>query len=320
MKIRYSVSLHILIVFSLILMASACSDDPAGNRDIPETPDFPTFEAADLTSESLQISGTPADTTQNQTAFADARPFMDQTMIFFTSLSGNRVLFELAAETEAEFEDDSFIWTVDVNSFSEIFGTSFNYNVIADLSGDQVEWRVESDLSGLLPPELITNDAAAQKIEWIRGFSSDDGATGEWNIFGPFAGTAAFTGSGFFNLFGSSLNDFLDQRSERLSDFLEDDSFDENLFTLFEDARFAWEKISDMEKSITFTAVNAVDGSEITWMFERIGTTLRFELQNTVGEGNNIIIVLNLESGEGFIEKNGDRKCWDENRENTECL
>jgi len=320
MKIRYDAALYITGLFSLLLIFSACSDDPAGTSEIPETPEFPSFEAADLTAESLQVSGIPPDTAQTRTAFAGARPFMDQTVIFFTSLSGNRVLFELAAETDAIFEDESFIWTVEVNSFSEIFGTSFSYNVVADLSGDQVEWRVESDASGLLPPDLIPDGLAEQKIEWIRGFTSDDGSRGEWNIFGPFAGTAAFTGSSFFNFFGSSLDDILRERSDRLREFLDDDSLDENPLLLFEDARFFWEKVSETEKTLIFSARNITDDSEVTWKFERNGNTLRFELDNTLGDGNNILIQLDLESGEGFIDRNGDRKCWDTNHENTECF
>ncbi|MGF1669708.1 MAG: hypothetical protein ACFCU6_04605 [Balneolaceae bacterium] len=52
---------------------------------------------------------------------------------------------------------------------------------------------------------------------------------------------------------------------------------------------------------------------------EQNGPELRFDLVN-VGEESRMDIFLNMETGAGYLEKEGsERNCWDDNFEDIEC-
>lgn len=319
MKIK-KIIWFVLIPFSLSL--NSCSDDITdGGRPKLPPPDFPSFETADLSDEFFMISSSGSEADSSNEAFSEAFRYMQQTILVLNSSGSQKVFFELAKEAEADFSHNSFVWRVNADNTSGLSGTGFEFEVTAEIGNDSfdgsAEWSVTSDLSGLIPDELFPDDLIEDKIELIRGFTTENGIRGEWNIFGPVISNRALSGAKF-SFFGIPLGDLFEERVNRLEELLGDTGMVNTLPLIVSEPKFIWEKLSDTERVLTLRATNVTDDSELFWKFHQNGVDFQFELQN-VGEQRSILIFWNAESKEGFIEKDGERSCWDESLANTEC-
>lgn len=79
-----------------------------------------------------------------------------------------------------------------------------------------------------------------------------------------------------------------------------------------------WERINETQRRIRIDALNISSKSDAYWQFDQNNEEFRFELNNI--EANSMIRILwNLETKEGYIEKDGTRRCWNENLQEVEC-
>ena len=313
-----------LIVIFFLLMITSCSDDVTnGGRPQMPPPDFPSFEAADINDEFFLVTSSASEADSSNETFSEAFRYMQQTMLVLNSSGSQKIFFDLAKEVEAEFEDGIFVWRVTVENTGGLTDTGFEFEVTAELTNESfdgsAEWSVTSDFSGLItddpfPEGLMIED----KIELIRGFTSDNGFRGEWDIFGPVVSNLTFSGVNSLSFFGVPLGGLFEERVNRLEELLGDSEDVNRLPLILSEPVFIWEKLSDTERVLTLRAINVSDESEVLWEFRQNGVEFQFELQNT-GEESSILIFWNAETKEGFIEKDGERFCWDESFANAEC-
>jgi len=312
-----------LALIPFLLSLNSCSDDitDGGRSELPP-PDFPSFEAADLNDEFFMISNSASEADSSNESFSEAFRYMQQTILVLNSSGSQKIFFELAKEIEADFTDDSFVWRVNADNTSGLSGTGFEFEVTAEIVNDSfdgsAEWSVTSDLSGLIPDDLFPEDMIEEKIELIRGFTTENGLRGEWNVFGPVISNLTLSGTNSFSFFGIPLGDLFQERINRLEELLGDSEVVNTLPHIASEPTFIWEKLSDTERVLTLRAINVSDESEVLWEFRQNGVEFEFELQN-VGEENSLLIFWNAENREGFIEKDGERSCWDNSFANVEC-
>jgi len=312
-----------LVLIPFLLSLNSCSDDitDGGRPELPP-PDFPSFEAADLNDEFFMISANASEADSSNYTFSEAFRYMLQTMLVLNSSGSQKIFFELAKEIEADFTDDSFVWRVNADNTSGLSGTGFEFEVRAEIGNDSfdgsAEWSVTSDLSGLIPNDLFPEDSIEEKIELIRGVTTENGIRGEWIVFGPVISNLTLSGTNSFSFFGIPLGDLFEDRVNRLEELLGGSEVVNTLPLILSEPTFIWEKLSDTERVLTLRAINISDESEVLWKFRQNGVEFEFELQN-VGEENSILIFWNAETREGFIEKDGERSCWDDSFANVEC-
>lgn len=285
-------------------------------------PDFPSFEAADLNDQFIMVLNSASEAGSSNETFSEAFQYMLQTMLVLNSSGSQKVFFELAEEVEADLTDGSFLWSVNGENTAGLYGTGFEFEVTAEIGNESfdgsAEWSVTSDLSGLIPDELFPDGVFEDKIELIKGFTTENGLRGEWSVFGPVISNLVLSGTNSFSFFGIPLGDLFEERVNRLEELLGDSEVVNSLPLIVSQPTFIWEKLSDTERVLTLRAINVTDESEVLWEFRQNGVEFEFELQN-VGEENSILIFWNAETREGFIEKDGERFCWDENFANVEC-
>ncbi|MGF1669626.1 MAG: hypothetical protein ACFCU6_04190 [Balneolaceae bacterium] len=303
---------YIWLILPLILLAISCSESVTCCNQIPP-PQFPSFEAADVTNEFAVTRSSASSADSSDTTFLEASDLMSETLILFSVSGAQSFVFDLAAETEPEFTDGTFIWKITPDTGGEIeFNVTFEVTAIRGgaLSGNATEWAIsfEPDFEGL---EFDFVGLPESRFELLKGFTTNENRIGEWNLRSSFMGSLFFSEFGFLPAnFGFS--EFLDSRRELFDS-------DELTGTFISDAKLRWEKFSDSQRLILIEAVNSQTDDIIRFQLEQNGQELRFELQNVIRDFDLIQIRWNLETKEGFIETDGNRRCWDSSFDNVEC-
>ncbi|MGF1669709.1 MAG: hypothetical protein ACFCU6_04610 [Balneolaceae bacterium] len=305
----------ILIMPMLIV---SCSDSLSGEEAIPDVPAFPSFEAADLTGEfaMARTAGATEDTTD--TAFSEALGLMEESLrILTTRPLQASFYFELAEETEPEFINNEFVWEVS-HEFDglqnlpefvvpDLFLQEFTITArfVNQPADGEVEWSITSDLANIIPDSL-SNFGLDTVIEKLKGFTFDGGARGEWSFSGGIIRDAVFDAS------RSSFENPIDQLRNNSGS----SSFDRE--GIFGEPVLTWERVNESQRRIRIDALNISARSDAYWQFDQTNEEFHFELNNV--ETNSLIRILwNLETKEGFIEKDGTRRCWDENLQEADC-
>jgi len=275
-------STFIILVSASLLFAYSCSDTVA-TEEIPDIPEFPSFAEASVAGPYQTFNETRAQHPYDDTHFSNALDKMqDVFMMFIQAVTVPAYMFELTAESEPDFENNTFMWAVDTAS-DELISSSFVTTASIN-DDDSVEWVIYSQIAGMIP------GSGLQQIEFVRGIDDRDHFSGAWEI-------QIFRELGF---------------SGGLPD--PSDRFD-NMFDLFSPFTFNWDVRAADDKTLTIERDGG--GHPFFASFSQNGAEFSFEL--LTDEGSLFTIFWDSESGEGFYELNGEKFCWDSSFQDTLC-
>jgi hypothetical protein len=272
----------VLLVSTVLLFAYSCSDTVA-TEEIPDIPEFPSFSEASVAGPYQTFTETRTQHQDDDTHFSNVLDKMqDVFMMFIQAASVPVYMFELTAESEPDFENNTFTWAVDAGS-DELISSSFITTASINDDGS-VEWVIYSEIAGMVP------GSGLQQIEFLRGTDNRDHSSGDWEV-------QIFRELGF--------SGDLPDPSERF----------ENLFDLFRPFSFNWDVRGVDDKTLT---IEREGGSNPFFAsFSQNGAEFSFELLSD--EGSLFTIFWDSESGEGFYDLNGERSCWDSSFQDTVC-
>lgn len=169
LKSKYYV--HLAILSMLLFTFSGCGDDSSTGADQPEPPAVPDavpaeiegsiFENNNPVGEEFALFSEAATLTQLASGFVGSGTNLGEVYLGFTRSS------------DAEYEDGTWTWTFT----SSESGVDISVRTTSEQLQNGYQWNLY--VSGLFNDETVT------EFQFLSGFVSDNGDSGNWQYFSP---------------------------------------------------------------------------------------------------------------------------------------